>query len=463
MPGIRRPSASPTSAASTFRCSIPLLEKNVRCSVGLQFNQLVQIGHTDTLHLPDVIGCHVHDSHLRKLPRREMVVPEGAVFVDAFRGDAADAEVGQLTCGEVREARAAQLADVLRLHADHRHLAELAHLRDVLRRHVPDPEVDHLVQREVRVPRARILVDRLRRDVEDRELVEVAARDLVAHRPESANRIGREIGGREGQQFVVAEVGVAEGTHLADECVARREREVAGAFQRVELAVERDRSGRRVQRELRRTVRRREAFEAGQGKRDAGHVVAPVVLASAGEDGQVHLGAVVDLRGPDAGADIVAGCGGICGKCEKQSDEREKQSLHGSLLTTIYEALRRKSTKVFVAQREFQKTNRVVPTNVAAHGRRCTISNPQKKDWVNILFLTLTPVIGVAGTALYTWRHGFHWWMPLLTVTMYALVGMSICAGYHRFFSHKSYECSPFVQAFYAFFGAMAGQHSSEE
>ncbi|HEY2091240.1 MAG TPA: fatty acid desaturase [Thermoanaerobaculia bacterium] len=79
---------------------------------------------------------------------------------------------------------------------------------------------------------------------------------------------------------------------------------------------------------------------------------------------------------------------------------------------------------------------------------------------MNILFLTLTPVIGLAGTALYTWRNGFHWWMPLLTVTMYALVGMSICAGYHRFFSHKSYECSPFVQAFYAFFGAMAAQNS---
>jgi stearoyl-CoA desaturase (Delta-9 desaturase) len=50
--------------------------------------------------------------------------------------------------------------------------------------------------------------------------------------------------------------------------------------------------------------------------------------------------------------------------------------------------------------------------------------------------------------------------MPLLTLTMYTLVGMSICAGYHRFFSHKSYECSPYVQAFYAFFGAMAAQNS---
>jgi stearoyl-CoA desaturase (Delta-9 desaturase) len=88
------------------------------------------------------------------------------------------------------------------------------------------------------------------------------------------------------------------------------------------------------------------------------------------------------------------------------------------------------------------------------------IINTRKKDWLNIAFLTTTPVIGIVGTALYTWRHGFHWWMPVLTMVMYSLVGMSICAGYHRFFSHKSYEASPVVQVFYAFFGAMAAQNS---
>jgi stearoyl-CoA desaturase (delta-9 desaturase) len=88
------------------------------------------------------------------------------------------------------------------------------------------------------------------------------------------------------------------------------------------------------------------------------------------------------------------------------------------------------------------------------------IREVRKKDWVNILFLTLTPVLGIAGTAAYTWFHGFHLWMPLLMLGMYLAVGMSICAGYHRLFSHKSYECSPLVQVFYALFGAMAAQNS---
>ena len=84
----------------------------------------------------------------------------------------------------------------------------------------------------------------------------------------------------------------------------------------------------------------------------------------------------------------------------------------------------------------------------------------RSKDWVNIAFLTLTPLVGIFGTALYTWRYGFHLWMPLLTLGMYAAVGFSICAGYHRFFSHKSYELSPAVQYVFAFFGAMAAQNS---
>jgi stearoyl-CoA desaturase (delta-9 desaturase) len=83
-----------------------------------------------------------------------------------------------------------------------------------------------------------------------------------------------------------------------------------------------------------------------------------------------------------------------------------------------------------------------------------------QKDWVNIAFLSLTPVIGIAGTAAWTATHGFHLWMPLLTIVLYFAVGFSICAGYHRFFAHKSYEASPPVQMFFAFFGAMAAENS---
>jgi len=87
-------------------------------------------------------------------------------------------------------------------------------------------------------------------------------------------------------------------------------------------------------------------------------------------------------------------------------------------------------------------------------------AQPRKKDWINIVFLTLTPILGVPVTAWYTWRNGFAWWMLWLCLGMFTVIGLSICAGYHRFFSHKSYECSPAVQALYGFFGSMAAQNS---
>lgn len=83
-----------------------------------------------------------------------------------------------------------------------------------------------------------------------------------------------------------------------------------------------------------------------------------------------------------------------------------------------------------------------------------------RKDWVNIVFLTITPILGIPVLAWHTYQNGFALWMPALFLVMYTLVGLSICAGYHRCFSHRSYECSKKVQLFYAIFGAMAAQNS---
>ena len=94
------------------------------------------------------------------------------------------------------------------------------------------------------------------------------------------------------------------------------------------------------------------------------------------------------------------------------------------------------------------------------HAAAAVASPTAEKDWVAIGFLTASPLIGIVGTAAYTWYVGFEWWMLGLCLTLYAVVGMAICAGYHRYFSHKTYECAWPVQLFYAFFGASAVQNS---
>src|SRR6266511_4629907 len=84
-----------------------------------------------------------------------------------------------------------------------------------------------------------------------------------------------------------------------------------------------------------------------------------------------------------------------------------------------------------------------------------------RKNWLNILFLSLTPVIGVLGTAAYALAYGVRWWEPVLFLTLFGLVSFSVTAGYHRCFAHKSYVSHPALQVWYLFLGAMALQNSA--
>jgi stearoyl-CoA desaturase (delta-9 desaturase) len=88
------------------------------------------------------------------------------------------------------------------------------------------------------------------------------------------------------------------------------------------------------------------------------------------------------------------------------------------------------------------------------------MNTSRKLDWTNILFLSLTPVIGVFGTLAYALVNGVEWWQPALLVVLFMLVSFSVTAGYHRGFSHKSYKAHPVLQAYYLFFGALALQNS---
>lgn len=90
-----------------------------------------------------------------------------------------------------------------------------------------------------------------------------------------------------------------------------------------------------------------------------------------------------------------------------------------------------------------------------------TIQEPRKKNWLNILFLSLTPVIGVFGTAAYALAYGVRWWEPALFLVLFSLVSFSVTAGYHRCFAHKAYVSHPFLQSCYLFLGAMALQNSA--
>jgi stearoyl-CoA desaturase (delta-9 desaturase) len=81
-------------------------------------------------------------------------------------------------------------------------------------------------------------------------------------------------------------------------------------------------------------------------------------------------------------------------------------------------------------------------------------------DWVTTILFSTTFVAAAIGVPLYGYFVGYttaSWiWFALFLVAS----GLSITAGYHRLWSHRSYEAHWTVRAFFMLFGAMAIQNS---
>jgi stearoyl-CoA desaturase (delta-9 desaturase) len=69
--------------------------------------------------------------------------------------------------------------------------------------------------------------------------------------------------------------------------------------------------------------------------------------------------------------------------------------------------------------------------------------------------------VAIVGTVLYATLHG--WTVPILALAGFYFLacGVSVTGGYHRLFSHATYEAHPALKAFYLIFGAAAFENSA--
>ena len=81
-------------------------------------------------------------------------------------------------------------------------------------------------------------------------------------------------------------------------------------------------------------------------------------------------------------------------------------------------------------------------------------------NWVNTLFLILSPIISIALVISHFAVEGWSWGAWAVAIFFYFATGLSITAGYHRLFSHKAYQASTPAKIFFLFFGAAAFQNS---
>lgn len=84
---------------------------------------------------------------------------------------------------------------------------------------------------------------------------------------------------------------------------------------------------------------------------------------------------------------------------------------------------------------------------------------PMQVRMVNLIGVVL-PFVGLIVAISLLWGVAFNWIYLVLLFVMYLISGLGITIGYHRYFTHKSFQTSRFVQALLAISGSMAFEGS---
>ncbi len=74
------------------------------------------------------------------------------------------------------------------------------------------------------------------------------------------------------------------------------------------------------------------------------------------------------------------------------------------------------------------------------------------------LCVVIVPVAGLVGGCILLWGSGFGWVQLALFVGMYLLSGLGVTVGFHRLFTHRSFETYRVVKFILAVLGSMAAQ-----
>jgi stearoyl-CoA desaturase (delta-9 desaturase) len=81
-------------------------------------------------------------------------------------------------------------------------------------------------------------------------------------------------------------------------------------------------------------------------------------------------------------------------------------------------------------------------------------------NWLNLVFLLGTFLVALVGTPWYLLEAGLGWPEAVTFLALYIATGLSVTAGYHRLFAHKTYQAVWPVRLFFLVFGAGALQNS---
>lgn len=75
---------------------------------------------------------------------------------------------------------------------------------------------------------------------------------------------------------------------------------------------------------------------------------------------------------------------------------------------------------------------------------------------ITVLLVMLLPLAGLVAAMVFAWGRGFGWLELGLLVGMYVLTGLGVTVGYHRLFTHRSFETGRVLTAVFGILGSMS-------
>ncbi|MBE4591056.1 acyl-CoA desaturase [Vibrio navarrensis] len=80
--------------------------------------------------------------------------------------------------------------------------------------------------------------------------------------------------------------------------------------------------------------------------------------------------------------------------------------------------------------------------------------------WLNIFIFSFSLLLALVATPWYVWEHGLTLWHVIWFFVAFSFTNLSITAGYHRLWSHKTYEAHSLLRVLFAIGGAFSLQNS---
>ncbi len=103
-------------------------------------------------------------------------------------------------------------------------------------------------------------------------------------------------------------------------------------------------------------------------------------------------------------------------------------------------------------------TTKAPPADLINDTTDLDIERPPRPELIATFLAVTLPPLGLIAAIILLWGPGVTWTALGIMVVGYILTAFGVTVGYHRYFTHKSFECGPVVRFILGALGSMAAE-----